>query len=165
MPRPALAMFAPLLILASDASGAQPEVPPLTTSPDAWSLRNDRPIRIYAAQSLELEQGERGQVREHQSPDRWADARQGAAGRPPPPAALFTGHTERCEGHGDAGGAAGARPSRRGIRCVVDPDRRQSVRQRLRGGQPELQDTGADGSQWAGADPGVRIRRDPVASR
>src|SRR6266567_867675 len=86
MPRPALAMFAPtLLISVPDASGAKPEVPPLTNSPDAWSSRHDRPIRIHAAQSLELGQGEWGQVREHQSPDRRADARQGVAGRPPPP--------------------------------------------------------------------------------
>ena len=43
--------------------------------------------------------------------------------------------------------------------------RRRSVRQRLRRGQPELQDPGADGSQRADADPGVRIRRDPAVPR
>ena len=62
-----------------------------------------------------------------------ADARQGTAGRPSSAAALFAGDTERREGHGDAGGVAGARPQRRGIRCVADQDRRRrSVRQRLR---------------------------------
>ena len=41
-----------------------------------------------------------------------ADARQGAAGRPAPAAALFAGHAQRREGHGDARGAAGARATR-----------------------------------------------------
>jgi GST-like protein len=39
------------------------------------------------------------------------------------------------------------------------------VRQRLRRGQSELQDPGADGPQRADADPGVRVRRDPDAPR
>ena len=57
-------------------------------------------------------------------------------------------------------------PQRRGVRRLADPDqRRRSVRQRLRRDQPELQDPGAAGSQRSEADPRVRDRRDPDASR
>ena len=124
-----------------------------------------RSRRLRAAESLDLEQGERRPLRQHQPPDRRPDARQGAAGRPPSAAALFAGHAERREGHGDARGAAGARPQRRRIRRLADQDRRRPVRQRLRRGQPELQDPGADGPQRADADPGVRVRRDPAVPR
>src|SRR5260370_5717151 len=51
------------------------------------------------------------------------------------------------------------------LRRLADQDRRQPVRQRLRGGEPELEDPGADGPQRAGASESVRIRRDPHASR
>ena len=53
-----------------------------------------------------------------------ADARQGAAGRPPSAAALFARHAERREGHGDARGAARARPRRRRVRRLADPHQR-----------------------------------------
>ena len=59
----------------------------------------------------------------------------------------------------------GGRPQRRGIRRLADQDRRQPVRQRLRRGQSELENPGADGSQRADTDPDVRVRRDPGASR
>ena len=128
--------------------------------------RHVRLGRVYAAQGLDLEQGERRALREHQPPDRWADAREGAAGRPPSAAALFARHAERREGHRDARGVAGARPSRCGVRRLADQDRRgRSVRQRLRGDQSQLQDPGAAGSQRPEADPGVRVRRDPDVSR
>ena len=53
----------------------------------------------------------------------------------------------------------------RRIRRLADPDRRgRPVRQRLRRGQSELQDPGADGPQRAEADPRVRIRRDPACT-
>ena len=42
---------------------------------------------------------------------------------------------------------------------------RRSVRQRLRGGQSELQDSRADGPQRPEADPRLRVRRDPALSR
>ena len=42
---------------------------------------------------------------------------------------------------------------------------RRPVRQRLRRGQSELEDSRADGPQRAKADPRVRVRRDPGASR
>ena len=65
-----------------------------------------------------------------------------------------------------ARGAARARPQRRRIRRLADPDRRRrSVRQRLRRGQSELQDPGAARTAADQADPGVRIRRDPALSR
>ena len=122
--------------------------------------------RIHAAEGLDLEQAQRRQLRQHQPPDRGADARQGAAGRPPSAAALFARHAERREGHDHAGGAAGARASRRRIRCLADQDRRRRpVRQRLRRGQSELQNPGADGPQRPDADPRVRVRRDPALSR
>ena len=93
------------------------------------------------------------------------DARQGAAGRPASAAALFAGDAERREGHDHARGAAGARPQRRRIRRLADQDRRgRPVRQRLRRGQPELQDPGAAGPQRPEADPRVRVRRDPAAT-
>ena len=92
-------------------------------------------------------------------PDRRADARQGAAGRPASAAALFAGDAERREGHGDAGGAAGARPSRRGIRRLADQDRRRrTVRQRLRRGQSQFQDPGSAGSQRAASRSGSSSR-------
>ena len=54
--------------------------------------------------------------------------------------------------------------SGRRVRRLADPhQRRRPVRQRLRGGQPQLQDPGPDGPQRADADPGVRVRRDPAA--
>ena len=89
-----------------------------------------------------------GAVRQHQPPDRGADARQGTAGRPPPPPALLAGHAERREGHGDARGTAGARSRRRRVRRLADQDRRgRPVRQRLRGGESQLEDPRAHGSQ------------------
>ena len=55
---------------------------------------------------------------------------------------------------------------RRGIRRLADRHRRRRpVRQRLRRGQPQFEDPGADGSQRPEADPGVRVRRDPALSR
>jgi len=48
------------------------------------------------------------------------------------------------------------------VRRLADQDRfGRSVRQRLRRGQPELQDPGAGRSQAAQADPRLRERRDP----
>ena len=59
-----------------------------------------------------------------------------------------------------------ARPSRRGIRRLADPDRRgRAVRQRLCRGQPEFQDPGIGGPQRPEADPDFRDRRDPGAPR
>ena len=118
------------------------------------------------AEGLDLDQAQRRRIREHQPADRRADARKGAAGRPPPAATLFAGDAERRQGHDHAGGAAGARARRRRIRRVADQDRRgRSVRQRLRGDQSELQDSGVAGPERAEADPGIRIRLDPAVSR
>jgi hypothetical protein len=47
---------------------------------------------------MDLEQGERGPVRQHQPPGGRADARQGSACGAPPDAALFIGHPQWCEG-------------------------------------------------------------------
>ncbi len=61
------------------------------------------------------------------------------------------GTPEWRQGHGDAGRAARARPRRRGVRRLVDPDqRRGAVRQRLRRRQSELEDPGAGRPQRAG---------------
>ena len=55
--------------------------------------------------------------------------------------------------------------SGRRIRCLADPDRRgRPVRQRIRRGQSELEDPGADGPQRRHAGTRVRIRRDPALS-
>ncbi len=70
---------------------------------------------------------------------------------------------ERRQGHGDAGGTAGAGPCRCGVRRLADPDQRgRPVRQRLRCGQPELEDPGAPGPQRADAGARVRVGRDPA---
>ena len=96
-------------------------------------------------------------------PDRRADPRQGAAGRPASAAALFARHAQRDQGHGHARGAAGARAPGRGVRRLADQDpRRRAVRQRLRRGQSELEDPGAARSQHRRADAGLRVRRDPA---
>ena len=51
----------------------------------------------------------------------------------------------------------------RRVRRLADQDQRgRPVRQRLRGGEPELQDPGAAGPQRPDADPRVRVRRDPA---
>ena len=137
---------------------------------EAWSSRNDRcpryrPHSLCAAESLELEQGKRRPLRQHQPPDRGTDARQGASDWQASVPALFAGDAERRQGHRDVRRAAGGRLQRRRIRCLADTDRRQPVRQRFCFGQSEFKNPGADGPQRADADPPVRIRRDPGASR
>ena len=59
---------------------------------------------------LDLEQGERRPVREHQSPDCRTDTRQRTAGRASSAATLFARHPERRQSHGHAGRTVGARP-------------------------------------------------------
>ena len=57
-------------------------------------------------------------------------------------------------------------PHRRRVRRLADQDRRgRAVRLGLRGGQSQLQDSGADRPQRAEADPRVRIGRDPDPPR
>ena len=102
---------------------------------------HDRRARVHPAQSLDLEQGKRRPLCEHQPPDRRRDAREGAAGRAPPVPALLAGDPERREGHGDARGAPRHGPHRRRVRRVDHPDqRRRAVRLGLRRGQSELED-------------------------
>ena len=60
------------------ASGIRPGA---VESPEAWSSSHGRFVSLHAAQGLDLEQGKRRPLRQHQPPDRRADARQGAAGR------------------------------------------------------------------------------------
>src|SRR5260370_379397 len=76
----------------------------------ARSLRNDRHTRLSASQGLELEKAQRREVRDPQPPDLGSHAREGPAGRAPPPAAVLAGHAERREGHGDARRAPCRRP-------------------------------------------------------
>src|SRR6185437_16433718 len=52
---------------------------------------NEQFVRLRAAEGLDLGQAERRPVRQHQPSDRRPDPRQGAAGRPSPPPALFAG--------------------------------------------------------------------------
>src|SRR5271168_2606468 len=91
-----------------DASGLLP--PPKVRSISLFILQkygglgNVQFIRICSPEVMDLEQVERRPVRQHQSSDRGTDSRQGIAGRPPSPPALFTRHTERGESHGHAGG-------------------------------------------------------------
>ena len=69
------------------------------------------------------------------------------------------GHPERREGDRDAGGVAGAGSCGCGVRRVADRvSRGRSIRLGFRGGESELEDTRAGGSQRPDADPRVRIR-------
>ncbi len=102
---------------------------------------HERPSRLRAAEGLDLGQGERRPLRQHQPTDRGTDAREAAARRQAPASALLARHAERPESHDPAGGVAGARPCRRRVRCLAHPHRRRRpVRLRLRRGQPELED-------------------------
>ena len=116
---------------------------------------------VHPAPRLDLEQGQRRPLRQHQPPHRRAHARAGAAAGPPPAAAVLAGHAQRREGHGAAGRTAGRRPQRRRIRRLAGAHRPgAAVRQRLRRRQPQLQDPGAAGLQRAGAGACVRVGRD-----
>ncbi len=133
-----------------DRYKARTMAPPSRAEHDVRSSGHERDTRIHAARGLDVEQGEWRPLRQHQPADRGPDARQGAARRQAPAAALLAGHAERREGHGHAGGAAGARARRRRIRRLADQDqRRRPVRQRLRRREPELEDPGAARPQRA----------------
>ena len=121
--------------------------------------------RLRAAEGLDLEQGERRPVRQHQPPDRRRDAREGAAGRPPSAPALFAGDAERREGHGDVRGAAGAGHSGAEYDAWlinIDGDQFGSgfVAVNPNSKIPALLDRSGPT-----ADPRVRVRRDPAVPR
>src|SRR4030088_1067982 len=64
----------------------------------ARNLDDEQCSHLHPAERLAMEQGERGQVRQHQSTDRGTDPRQGPARRQASVAALFAGDAQWREG-------------------------------------------------------------------
>ena len=128
---------------------------------------NDRSGFLHPPQGLDLEQGQRRRVREHQPPDRRADAREGAPGRAPPVAALFARHPERRQSHRDARGA----PRRSGTRAPsTTPGSSRSTRATSSAAASSRSTpTRRSRRSWTGADrvAGSRLRvgRDPPLPR